>query len=185
MENKKTDTKNTEIKEVWQKFLYGDDKAFDKLYDTYVQILFRFGLRYTYDRELIKDCIQDVFINMYEKRTQLHDVENIEIYLRIALKNRLINSANRDKIHSKYLETLEPEDFILDESTDSYDEEESKKKFVEYILTLLTPQQQKAVIHRYIEEKSIKETAELLNVNYQSVQNILQRALKKIKNYFK
>ena len=37
----------------WQRFLQGDNDAFSWLYNEYVQMLFRYGLRFTSDSELI------------------------------------------------------------------------------------------------------------------------------------
>ena len=45
---------------------FEDEDFFDKLYSKYVQVLFVYGLQFTSDRELVKDCIQDVFVKLYE-----------------------------------------------------------------------------------------------------------------------
>ena len=66
----------------------GDHKSFAQLYDMYVNQLFNFGLRLTTDRELLKDCIHDVFVKIYVKREELSEVVNFRSYLFISLKNR-------------------------------------------------------------------------------------------------
>ena len=42
---------------LWKRFLEGDSSAYTQIYNQTVQDLFRFGLLYTSDKELIKDCI--------------------------------------------------------------------------------------------------------------------------------
>ena len=44
---------------LWKRFLEGDSSAYTQIYNRTVQDLFRFGLLYTSDKELIKDCIHD------------------------------------------------------------------------------------------------------------------------------
>ena len=63
----------------------GDHKSFAQLYDMYVNQLFNFGLRLTTDRELLKDCIHDVFVKIYVKREELSEVVNFRSYLFISL----------------------------------------------------------------------------------------------------
>lgn len=73
----------------------GDHKSFAQLYDMYVNQLFNFGLRLTTDRELLKDCIHDVFVKIYVKREELSEVVNFRSYLFISLKNRICDELRR------------------------------------------------------------------------------------------
>ena len=61
----------------------------------YVNQLFNFGLRLTTDRELLKDCIHDVFVKIYVKREELSEVVNFRSYLFISLKNRICDELRR------------------------------------------------------------------------------------------
>ena len=62
---------------------------FTELYDQSIDSLFAFGARMTNDREMLKDCIQDVFVKLYTKRGELENVSNIKSYLYVSLRNRL------------------------------------------------------------------------------------------------
>ena len=54
---------------------------FTNLYNEHVDNLFAFGSRFTTNRELLKDCIQDVFVKLFSKRDSLDAIENIESYI--------------------------------------------------------------------------------------------------------
>ena len=54
-----------ESKIKWRQFVSGDNESYSWIYTTYVQILYRYGLRFTSDPEIIKDCIQEVFTSLY------------------------------------------------------------------------------------------------------------------------
>lgn len=71
---------------------------FTELYDKTIDNLFAFGTKFTSDREMIKDCIQDVFVKLYTKRGELESVINIESYLYVSLRNR-INDEFRHNTH--------------------------------------------------------------------------------------
>ena len=84
-----------ESKIKWSQFLAGDNDAYCWLYKVYIQMLFRYGHRFTSDTELIKDCIQDVFTGLYKNRKRLSTPDNIKVYLFVATKEN-----QRDTFHT-------------------------------------------------------------------------------------
>lgn len=48
-------------------YCQGDQNAFMSLYDMYAEMLLNYGLCITSDKELVKDCVQDVFIKLISK----------------------------------------------------------------------------------------------------------------------
>ena len=170
----------------WERFLSGDDAAYSLIYNEFVQILFRYGLRFTSDSELIKDCIQELFTTLYKNRKRLVSPANVKVYLFICLKNNLTRAIYR-KEKVKYIEEetisflLEPtveEQFINDES------EGIRKNMVEKILSVLTPRQKEIIYYRYIQELDFSEICSLMHLNYQSAQNLLQRSINKVRELF-
>ena len=69
---------------------------FTTLYDKHIDNLFAFGSRFSSDREMIKDCIQDVFVKLYTKKESLDSVENIDSYLYASLRNRINDEYRRN-----------------------------------------------------------------------------------------
>lgn len=172
---------------LWEKFLSGDDKAYVYIYEKYVQSLFAFGLQYISDREVLKDCIQDVFIKIYKNRKSLNSTDNIKLYLFIALKNHLLNTLKKDKNMHVWIDSVHPDSFFDPDSEDIYIEREEKEmqsREIDRMMEVLSPKQQKVMHYRYIECLSISEIQELMGVNYQSVVNLLQRSMIKLRNSF-
>ena len=83
------------------RFCAGDDQAFAKLYDLYVQMLYNYGLKLTSNQELLKDCIHDVFMKVYSKRGEKAGINNLASYLIISLKNRLFDEFRRQTFTSE------------------------------------------------------------------------------------
>ena len=103
---------------------------FTELYDKTIDDLFAFGGKFTSDREMIKDCIQDVFVKLYTKRNELDTVTNIESYLYVSLKNR-INDEFRHSNHICDNEIDDKQMKSISDDSEAYDmeriEEERKK----------------------------------------------------------
>ncbi|MDR1524441.1 MAG: sigma-70 family RNA polymerase sigma factor [Tannerella sp.] len=171
---------------VWEDFVKGRESAFSKVYSAYAQDLYSYGLSYNNNRDLIKDCIQDVFINIFNKRDILRR-EDFHLYLIKSFRNELYRAFRDAK------ETVLPEDaeeeLLTNESPEELyidkEREESINNNVRMALSILTPNQREVMNLRFIEDLSVKEIAEIMGINVQSVQNIIQRATNKIRERFR
>lgn len=179
---------NEADKLLWNKFLDGDEDSFEQIYRQYVNNLFRYGMTISNDKDFVKDCIHDMFIKIYNNRANLSATDNIMFYLLFALKNTLINALKRNNDKIVYQYTLN-DSLNLDEKIETpesiYLEKELQNitdKTVEMILQHLTPRQREIIHCRYVLGMSIEEISKLIEINYQSVQNIIQRSLDRIRN---
>jgi len=172
---------------LWEAFINkADRKAFEHIYQKYASSLFVYGLRYTSDKEVIKDHIQDVFIKTYDNRHQLKVTDNIGSYLFVSLKHSLLNHFRDKKIQVEisdcelYLtnECSTEEKFIEDEAN------ELRKIKADTILASLSVRQREAMYYKFIENKKHEEIAQIMDMNYQSVSNLIQRAIGYIKKKY-
>ena len=74
--------------ELWDLFLKGDKKAFAHIYQKQYRLLLAYGIKLCDDPELVRDCIQDLFVKLHTNRKNLSPTLNINIYLICALKHR-------------------------------------------------------------------------------------------------
>ena len=88
---------------IWSRLKAGDSCALGELYDTYVQVLYKFGKRHCPDEELLTDAIHDVFEDIWHYRNTLRPVDtpNIQFYLFKALKTKLLKSLTRQSRHTE------------------------------------------------------------------------------------
>ena len=165
-------------------FQSGDTKAFSKLYDLNVHVLFNYGCKLTTDKELLKDCIHDVFVKIYTKKSELSHVENLRSYLFISLKNKLCDEI-RKRIYVSDAEVEELNPISQDDVENSYlirEREQVNNHLVRRLLDQLSPRQREALTLYYIEERKYEDICEIMNMNYQSVRNLMHRGLSKLKS---
>ncbi|MBC8601754.1 sigma-70 family RNA polymerase sigma factor [Parabacteroides acidifaciens] len=175
-----------ESKIKWDQFLAGDNNAYSWIYKAHIQMLFRYGRRFTSDTELIKDCIQDVFTGLYKNRKQLITPRNIKVYLLISIKNSLVNALYREDRYTPYDSEAVPFALGLSVEEQYLDNEQyaNQQKKIQEILNILTPRQKEIIYYRYIQELSFDEICTMMDMNYQSAQNLIQRSLKKIREEY-
>ncbi|MFT0315560.1 RNA polymerase sigma factor [Bacteroides thetaiotaomicron] len=165
-------------------FQAGNMVAFSQLYDLHINILFNYGLKLTIDKELLKDCIHDIFVKLYTKKEELGTIDNLKSYLFISLKNKLCDELRK----RMYMSDTAIEDVNAVAPTDvedDYMEEEQRKNefsLVKRLLDQLSPRQREALTLYYIEEKKYEDICEIMNMNYQSVRNLMHRGLTKLRS---
>ena len=165
-------------------FQAGNMAAFSQLYDLHINILFNYGLKLTIDKELLKDCIHDIFVKLYTKKDELGTIDNLKSYLFISLKNKLCDELRK----RMYMSDTAIEDVNAVAPTDvedDYMEEEQRKNefsLVKGLLDQLSPRQREALTLYYIEEKKYEDICEIMNMNYQSVRNLMHRGLTKLRS---
>lgn len=182
-----TSYSNNEIQtsETLTAFIQGDISAFSKLYNMHVKLLYNYGCKLTTDVELLKDCIQEVFIKIYNKRAELDTVSNFKSYIIISLKNKLCDES-RKRVNLSDISVDELDVVSSDNVEKDYIANEKEKQdnfFVAKMLEQLSPRQRKAIVLYYIEEKKYDEICVIMNMNYQSVRNLIHRGISKLRTY--
>lgn len=170
-------------KTLWINFINGDDLCYEILYQRYVDVLFQYGIQFIPDNDLIKDAIHDVFVKIYTNRNQLKVPANIKFHLFTCLKNHLYNLLKKEIIFDK-LDNYETESFQdtgAEDTVLAFEVPEDENK-LQIALKSLTDRQREVIYYRYIEELDMNQICALMDMNYQSVQNLIQRSLKKMKS---
>ncbi|MBQ6204989.1 MAG: sigma-70 family RNA polymerase sigma factor [Prevotella sp.] len=158
---------------------------FTTLYDKHIDNLFAFGSRFTSDREMIKDCIQDVFVKLYTRRDTLDNVEKIESYLYVSLRNR-INDEFRRNVH---LCDHEITDFCMKgvAEAEAFAKEKMERQqqlsdSVEKYFYMLSPRQRQIITLYYKEQRKYDDICQIMGINYQSVRNLMHRSIMRLRS---
>ena len=173
---------------LWYSFREGNKDSFARIYNFYIEELLSYGYRVTSNRQLIKDSIQDLFLHLWLHRDNLSETNSIKFYLFRSLRNRIL----------KNLEKQHDVSFPVDESVlenimgdFSYEQELVTQEIqLEQILKLqkaiekLPKRQQEAIQLRYHHNFSLEQIADLMQLNNQSVRNLLHKAIGQLRIFF-
>ncbi|OZI09356.1 hypothetical protein BWI93_04135 [Siphonobacter sp. BAB-5385] len=166
--------------ELWSQFRAGDAHAFSELMKRYSRILFRYGSRLSLDEDLIKDCIQDVFFDLWEHRSTISQPAVIKPYLYKALRLRIF----REQAKWTRWENVEPETYFEFSVENHWVEQqhatETREQFEKLLNTL--PKRQKEILYlKFSEELPHEDIAAIMNMNRQSVYNLLHEAIARLR----
>ena len=171
---------------IWDKMLTGDRDALGKLMHSYFRPLANYGLRFTTDKEVIKDSIQELFIVVWERRSHLAVAVNIKSYLFSSFRRLLLRTLK--KIHKTATLTLDSsylENFALilgvDDKIIQTEHAIKLSKHFNILISSLPERQKEVVYLKFFESLSREEISHILEIAPQTVSNILQIALGKLR----
>ncbi|HMR84670.1 MAG TPA: sigma-70 family RNA polymerase sigma factor [Niabella sp.] len=171
---------------LWKLALKGDQRSYQQIVEIYFDQLFYYGLKFSKDRELIKDVIQEVLINIWERRENISDEVNVKAYLLSSFRRALHRKIKPD-IHIVDIQDYHYGfDFNATIDNDIIVTEEARRRLelIKNILNSLSPRQKEIIYLRFFANMSREEIAQTLAIAPQTVSNIIQIALKNLRTYF-
>ncbi len=173
----------------WSRFKEGDREAFASIYQQHILQLITYGLRLCPDQDLLKDQIQELFVELWQSRNNLAPARSVKFYLFKSLRYKLVRLEKNRYLSQQSARIAFSLDNPLENPIEtSIIENESRASQVASLrqaMKSLSLRQQEAIQLRYFQGFTHDQIAELMNLNYQSVSNLLHRALSRLKEVFK
>jgi RNA polymerase sigma factor (sigma-70 family) len=175
--------KHTSDEALWERYRISDESAFAELFRRHYRKLLHYGLKFTRDQQQAEDCIQELMIRLWTKRTVVNATESVRHYLLKAYRHMLFRKLKQTKIHEEHTEENEVVGAHLSVEDDLIEQEsgEQLERNVQALLETLTPRQREILYLRFYQNLTPPEIASMLAINAQSVSNIIQRAFSKIR----
>ena len=169
----------------WERMAGGDQIAFINIYQCNYPSLLSYGFTLTANLELTKDCIQEMFLELWNKHAAVNkDVRDVRSYLFTWLRRKI--SKEQASMNVKHANTQSSEH--RGEYTWSYEElliafqqtEESKAK-LSNALKKLTKRQLEIIELRFFENLSYDEIAAKTSLTQRTVYNIVYEAVRHLR----
>ena len=172
---------------LWQAFINGDEDAFEYIYNQYAPLLYNYGRHILKNRQLVEDCIHDLFVYLHQHRSALGPTTSIKYYLFRSLRRRIAENMATFGIYSEEPDTAEGYNFEIISSPESQLIEYQSALFQhdELIRAMnLLPKRQREVLYLlYFNEMSYKEVASIMSLEMRTVYNQVHNALQTLKKH--
>ena len=175
-------------KEYWSKIKLGDKTALEGLYTLLAHELMAYGLSIVPNRSLVKDCVQELFIEIWRYRKNGGEVKNVKMYVFRSLAYKVNKEISKEKkrhakeqaegFHSLYFRN-DAEMGVINLQK----EEMVNQRLVEALEKL--PSRQKEVI-RYVffENLSNDQISKLMGISVQSVYTLTWKAICNLRKHY-
>jgi RNA polymerase sigma factor (sigma-70 family) len=169
---------------LWQDLLSGDKKALASIYTRYFDALYNYGIKISSDGAIVEDAIQDLFIEIWNRREGLNkEVKSIKHYLYTCLRRKIILKINQQH-NTIDIDKITSFDIALSDKSHYLNNQlniELRQKLIEVIGTL-SPKQKEALFLIYFEELSYEEVATIMSLKIKTVYNLIHQAISRLKD---
>lgn len=167
---------------VWERFKKGNKAALTHIYRNYSNPLFNYGCQIAADREMVKDAIQDLFIEIINNKERLGKTTSIKYYLFKALRNKLVKLlVKKNKETGKEMESecfqvsISPEIMLINRQID-----QEKQQILSQKLNELPVLQREILLLFYYEGMKYDQIAGILGIKTKSARALLYRAIESL-----
>lgn len=165
----------------WIDFIRGNTKAFELIYNQYVDDLYLYGQHYHNDKEQILDCIHDLFVDLFNNPKIATDVQ-IKFYLFASLKRRLFKL--KDMVQTSDISQI-PDNLLWIASHElemiKNEHNEINLKLLQEKIELLPKKQKEVIFMRYYLDFTYEEIAFMLNISVESCRTTSYRGIKELR----
>ncbi len=175
----------TDELKLWTEVLQGKRQALASLFHRYHNTLFTYGLRIISNEELVEDCIQELFLTIWEKHDAISQAKSVKAYLFISMRRTIFKNLRKNKnqqyrnlmyAEERMNQSINIEDFLIEmERRDEY------QKKLEEALNSLSKRGREVIYLKYYNGMSNSEIASLMNIRRQSVYNHVSEAISEMK----
>lgn len=180
---------------LWQEFQAGSHHAFQQIHQYHIRHLLNYGLRLHSSLSAVEDCIQDIFVELWQYRQGLTQPTSVRFYLLKALRNRLRAQYRRDQPfvsgwdddgeqagQNRLPFDTEPS---AEEQLIALDTDAERKALIQQTLQVLTARQREIIYLRYFNDLTYEQICEVMKINYQTARSQIYTALKLIRKNLK
>lgn len=167
--------------QLWREFQSGNETAYAWIYRNNVSLLYRYGLKLINDKELIKDCIQDLFVEIWNTKHRLAPVKSIRPYLFKCIRRKLIAESVKKRrtvtgsTLSAYLKSNA--DHSVEFNLIEKQKFDRQRRQLKIALKNLTDRQREAIHLKYFAQLSYIEIAEVMALSKKGTYKLMGRSI--------
>ena len=157
----------------WQRLREDDPEALAFFYSRYDDWLLRYGLSVVYNRDLVRDAVQELFLQLWNSRHNLSTPDSVKFYLMASIRRIILKIMRAECVLCDQVQ--EAEDINTSDSI------EEIHNAVQHAVRSLPARQQEVIFLKYYEKMSYEQMSQLTGLDYQILRNTIHRAVKALR----
>lgn len=169
---------------LWSQLREGRKAALEALYRAHASVLLQYGGKFSADRQLVEDCVQDLFVDLWQRRAQLSEVSSVQSYLLVAMRRRVVRQLGRRQKRESAEEPEEQQfdcEIAIDEQIAARELSKEQHLKLKEALQQLSPRQKEAIYLKYQLGMDYEDIGQAMDISYQSVRNLAHSALSRLR----
>ena len=172
----------------WENFVHGDEASFKGLFKKYYTDMYGYGLKLCGEPEMVKDCIQELFKTLWEKRNDLNHIQSPNVYLFVSLRRMILKNLGKQKMFRIDLQEIDDSAFLsfgVEEVIITDEMKRQQKETLIKAMNQLSARQKEVVWLFFYNGMSYGEIEKILSIKRQSVCNLMYRSMETLRKLLK
>lgn len=165
---------------IWNSLKQGDSDALESLYKLYAVQLYNYGAKFTSDQDIVKDCIQELFVILWTRKDRLNVPNDVKNYLFKSFRHAIFKKLTFSRRNTSFDEnedyhfavSLNMEEMIIMEEDNI-----QVKKRLQSAIDSLTPRQKEMIFLKFQENQSYDEIAAIMGITVKASYKLMSRSL--------
>lgn len=168
----------------WDQAREGDNHAFSCIHRELFQGLYNYSLKLLQDGDLANDMVQELFVRLWTKKETIGKLLKVKPYFFTALRRQILNQLRNLHLRELKISGLARPDieFSPEEIVVKTEEYHSLQHKIALLLNDLPKRQKEVIYLHYFEDMDYAQIAAIMGIHYQSVLNLTQKALQKLRS---
>ncbi len=169
----------------WNALLNGEHSSLEELYNQHYIGLLNYGIKLTHQREAVRDCIFQLFLNLWDGHKKLPAVTNVRSYLITCLHRALLTQEKKRRpgpVNATSWEQIYPDkEFSYEEHLVQTQQNQEIKTKLMLAFDKLSAREKELLRLKFFEDWDYDEIARHCNISKRTAYNIVHAALKALR----
>ncbi len=147
--------------------------------------MYNYGSKFTKDKDLIKECIQDLFVGLWTNRNSVGNPDHVKNYLYKSFRHAIFKKTFHLSKNETYEETENYSFQVVlnvEETLINNERQLQVSEQLQNALAKLTARQREAIFLKFYEQLSYEEIAEVMGITVKAGYKIMARSLDYLRN---
>jgi len=164
----------------WDAFRQGNQAAFAYIFQSYFSKLYNYGKKFTKDEAVIADTLQQLFVDLWQKKKSLSATDQIGFYLYKSFRRALLRNLKKQTfatLSTNFETTLSREAQLIEEQLNAEQNTALKKA-----LDQLSDLQREIIYLKFYNNLSYPEIGEVMEMSTTRVYDCVYKALHSLRH---
>jgi RNA polymerase sigma factor (sigma-70 family) len=163
---------------IWNALKKNNKEALAVIYYRFFNLLLQRGLQISSDRELVKDCIHDLFLEIWINKINLATPLSVKAYLIVSLQRKIMRNLKKFRTQQTEMERV-PVEIVTSKEDQLILEQQinDQKCKVNRAVNSLTRRQKEAIQLKFYSNLSYEEIAGMMKISTDSIYNLVSKAI--------
>ncbi|MEX0905008.1 MAG: sigma-70 family RNA polymerase sigma factor [Balneolaceae bacterium] len=180
-------SKNKKDDVLWSEIKKGNKEALADLFSQYYNYLFYYAFKIVSNEEFVKDCIQELFFTIWNRKENINQAYSVNSYLLSSLRRIVFRKLNKQRKNyernKEYIENHSHEVFNTEQVIINFETKNETRHQLRLAFNNLRGRRKEIIYLKFYNGLSNSEIAKVMGIEKQSVYNYVSCAIQQLQAY--